>query len=532
VGGVDGTLATNLVERWQDLGPVLWLIAAGAAAVWCALLGLLAAATNPRAVRPGPATLELGGSEPPAVVNLLASDWRLAHQAIPATLLDLAARQHLAIDQYGDQTMVRVPAHPPAGGAGRADPTPLTTYERMVLDHLRGLADGTSDGAIPAEALTTGPDEQSKSWWKSFRKAVNADARARGLSRRRWSTTARTVLTLTALIVAVAVGLAISSIPDEATTNKDDDPISAAISVSIVTWGLLLAAVEALAAERDTREGREVAARWLGLREMLEEDHLFAGQPPAGVAIWDRHIAYGAALGVARGAVAALPLGAESDHEAWSPVGGRWRVVRIRYPERIPPGYGRHPFKVAALGLLQVAGAGTVLRLAPDTLEALRDTIRDTTNEQIPTALGTGLSIFLAALLTVAGLVLLRGTWMLLYGLIDLISGRDEIEGRVLRHRLRHVAVDNGTANRVRAWLLPIAILTAQGATARALVSPRLRHVKDFQVVRESGMPSAPTTATGAPTTADAVADVVAETMARTIILRSTHNHPGDDRIG
>ncbi|HEV7761628.1 MAG TPA: hypothetical protein VGO78_21625, partial [Acidimicrobiales bacterium] len=483
-------MATNLVERWQDLGPVLWLIAAGAAAVWFALLGLLAAATNPRAVRPGPATLELGGSEPPAVVNLLASDWRLAHQAIPATLLDLAARKHLAIDQYGDQTMVRVLAHPPTN----ADPTAftaLTAYERMVLDHLRGLAAGTSDGAIPAEALTTGPDEQSKSWWKAFRNAVNADARARGLSRRRWSTAARTVLSLTALVVAVAIALAVSSLPDDTSSSKDDDPAGAAVGVGVVTWGLLLAAVESMAAERDTRQGRQVAARWLGLREMLEEDHLFAEQPPAGVAIWDRHIAYGAALGVARGAVAALPLGAESDHEAWSPVGGRWRVVRIRYPERIPPGYGRHPFKVAALGLLQVAGAGTVLRLGPDTFHALRDTIRDTTNEQIPTAAGIALSVFLGALLAVAGLVLLRGAWMLLFGLMDLIKGHAPIEGRVLRHRERHVAVDDGTENRVRAWLLPTALGAPQGATVRAGVTRRLKHVEDLEVVRSSSLAGA-----------------------------------------
>jgi hypothetical protein len=484
MGGLHGTLASDIVERWRDVGPTLWLAAAGSAALWAALLGLLAAATNPREVDPGPATLDLGGPEPPAVVNLLAGDWRLAHEAIPATLLDLAARGHLTIDQYGEQTMVRVRAHPPVNGSP-AGAAPLTPYERMVLDHLRDLADDTDDGAIPAEALTTGPDEQSKRWWKRFHHAVVDDARARGLSRPRWSRGVRVLLSATALGVAVAVGLAITTLPDDPDTTDDDDPLGAALALGVVTWGGLLAIVEAVAEERDTRQGREVAARWLGLREMLAQDRLFAEQPPAGVAIWDRHIAYGAALGVARGAVAALPLGAESDHEAWSPVGGRWRVVHIRYPQRIPPGYGRHPFKVAALGLLQGALAGAVLRFSPDGLEAVRDAIRDVAEEDIPTAVGTGLAVALAAVLAAAGLVALRAAWMFAYGVADLVSGRDVIEGRVLRHRMRYVAVDDGTRKRLRAWLLPTseaAVAAAQGSTARAEVSPRLQHVRDFRL--------------------------------------------------
>jgi hypothetical protein len=471
-------VASDIVERWRDLGPVVWLTAAGAAALWFALLGVLAAATNPREVDPGPETLELGGPEPPAVVDLLANDWRLSHQAIPATLLDLAARKHLAIDQYGERTMVRVLAHPPTG-AGAA---PLTPYENMVLDHLRGLARHTGDGTIPAEALTTGPDEQSKSWWKRFRDAVVDDARARGLSRPRWSQGARALLAATALGVAVAAGLAITTLPDDPDSTEDDDPLGAAIGLGVVTWGGLLAIVQAMAQERDTRPGREVAARWLGLREMLAEDHLFAEQPPAGVAIWDRHIAYGAVLGVAHGAVAALPLGAERDDEAWSPVGGRWRVVKIRYPERIPPGYGRHPLKVAALGLLQVAGAGFVLRLSPDWFGSLRDVIEDTQDQEIPASLGLGLSVVLGVLLAVAAVVTLRGAWMLFNGAADLISGRNTVEGRVLRHRARYVAVDDGTRDRVRAWLLPAPPVAAQGSTVRARVSPRLQHVDDFEL--------------------------------------------------
>lgn len=146
--------------------------------------------------------------------------------------------------------------------------------------------------------------------------------------------------------------------------DPDDDPAGMALALSVVTAGALTVASEALNGQRDTPAGREVASRWLGLRTLLAEDPLFAEYPPAGVADWDRLLAYGAAMGVAHGAVRALPLGAESDHEAWSPVGGHWRVVKIRYPRFFPPGHGRHPALVAAVGLVQVALAVPALPAA------------------------------------------------------------------------------------------------------------------------------------------------------------------------
>src|SRR5439155_26587161 len=77
--------------------------------------------------------------------------------------------------------------------------------------------------------------------------------------------------------------------------------------------------------------------------------------------------AYGAAMGVARAAVAALPMGAESDTRAWSAYGGEWREVRVRYPHLWRPGWGMWPPKAAALGLLGLligaAALGLVLRL-------------------------------------------------------------------------------------------------------------------------------------------------------------------------
>ena len=57
------------------------------------------------------------------------------------------------------------------------------------------------------------------------------------------------------------------------------------------------------------------------MKRFLQHDPQFGDTPPAGVAIWDRLLAYGAGLGVAHGAVAAIPLEEEDPEVAWSRVG-------------------------------------------------------------------------------------------------------------------------------------------------------------------------------------------------------------------
>jgi hypothetical protein len=156
------------------------------AALWLGALGLLAAWHDPRRVRPSAAMLELQGPETPAVVNLLVTDWDLGHEAVPATLIDLAAKRFVDIDMVGDSTFVSVRRR------GTADPAKLTRYESMVLGHIWDLAERTEDGRIPAEALTTGPEHSAKRWWKNFHSSVIDDARERGLSRPRWPAIVKT----------------------------------------------------------------------------------------------------------------------------------------------------------------------------------------------------------------------------------------------------------------------------------------------------------------------------------------------------
>lgn len=473
-------LALTRTETAARLG-----VAAGVALVaWLALLGLLAVASRARRPDPAPASMELGGDEPPAVVSMLANGWEVGREAVPATLLDLAARKIVSIDAVGpDHYAVRVPTSASAAAGGQ-----LLPYEEQVLDHVRQLAG--PDGTVPGEALTTGPEAESARWWRSFTSAVNKDARGRGLSRGRWSGWMTALLSVTAFAPAVLAALALVVLPNNRSSDSDN-PVGAFIGVAIVVWGVLVAIPGKMRAERDTSKGREAAARWLGLRDYLHQDQAFAEAPPAAVAVWDRYLAYGAALGVAAAAVRALPLGAESDRVAWSAYGGRWRMVRIHYPKRVPPGWGRHPAAATALalGTLLVAGAmGRILFPAlGDVVSRLGDEIRDHGLD--------GLALLGIGLLVVPALVvafwLARSLFMLAVAVPDLFT-RQVVEGVALRVHVRqqpYLAVDDGTRPELRAWLVDSALLGSSGVTrgsvVRATVSPRLGHV--FRLEKPQG---------------------------------------------
>jgi hypothetical protein len=260
------------------------------------------------------------------------------------------------------------------------------------------------------------------------------------------------------------------------------------------TFVLLGVVTAALGGQRDTGAGREAAAGWLGLGDMLSHDNVFAEQPPAGVAIWDRHIAYGAALGISHGAVAALPLGAESEAEAWSPVTGRWRVVRIRYPRRIPPGYGKHPGLVTFLAALRLAAAYWLLPRTAQLgdVDVSTDVGSIWTPEQAEN-IERGLAIAGLVLTVLLVLITVFSLWRLGLGLADLLSGRRPVEGRVLRGKevvvtrndtkrtvATLIAVDDGTADKVRAWRIPGPPRAGPGDTVYGEVTRYLAHVRNF----------------------------------------------------
>jgi len=396
----------------SGLDLVLALAAVVSGAAWLLAAGVVYLVRRPPEPLAGRKTLELG-SEPPAVAGFLVNRFRVPSEALPATLLDLAARDVVEIEQRGPGVyFVRLPAR---------TAEPATAYERRVLEHLRRRA---VDGVVPAEALTTGASAESGRWRRAFANEVIEDAQARGLSRDALGGAVFTVLSAAALVPALLVW---------ALWDFEVGLIVFFAALALLGW------IRARHPQRETAAGLEAASRWLGVRAALAENEVFDTHSPLTVEIWDRLLAYGAALGVASAASRPLPMGVEPDTRAWSAYGGSWRPVRIAYPRLWPPGWGVDPLLAAAVGLaVALGGALGLYVVGPALFDAGAFGI-------VPLAVLGGAVVLGAAVVVVAA-----GDW----------GTAVEVTGPILRlrtfgddkKRRHYVAVDDGGSAFIRAF--------------------------------------------------------------------------------
>jgi hypothetical protein len=425
---------------------------------WVAALGVLRMVRQPRRASVGRLTMDLG-LEPPAVANLLVNNFRPRRDAVPATLLDLAARGFLELEQ---SMPGRFTCRIRTGRRVEA----VSPYEARVLALLEARA---IDGVVPAAALTTGPGDRAARWWKGFRKEVVEEAQGRGLSRDIWDPGTLGTVSVVALVPAPLFGLAAGELW--------------AALVYLAGGFSVIGAIRSGGRQRDTPTGLQAASRWLGIRSKLRENPQFGSLPPTAVTVWERYLAYAAALGLADAAVGAMPMGADSDTRAWSAYGGEWHEVRVRYG-RLLPAWGQLP----AIGVLMGLG-GAVLGLA-----ILYPIVRFGTwsIEGVPETVVNGIRALEVAGVVAGGLLLAGGLYVVIAAALDLFT-RVDVTGQVLRLRrfgssdkhTYHVAVDDGRSIRVRAWIVPRALYSGvtEGDVVRATVSPNLGYVHSLQAL-------------------------------------------------
>lgn len=456
------------------------LIAVAALALFGGCLATALLLTRPARPRPAAPTPELG-DEPPAVVNLVANGWELNEDAVEATLLDLAARRHIELRQTGSdprQTTVHLRS------AQDAQPGELTPYEKRVLERVRGLA---VRGVVPISALTFRDKDQEKGWEKQFRSEVITEAKARGLTRRRFD---GPVISLLEVVAAIsALGLAAAVAHYESWADVEEDSRGTWVGVAFFAFVGLSVVVGSFTGQRHTDAGVDAARRWGGVRAWLHGHEKFADLPPASVMVWDRYLAYGAALGVTHVTSDVLDLGMADRKRVWSSYGSGWHRVRVRYPRRSIR-YGRTSGSVIWGGVLRIAFGAGLIWLRSKFLPRLDEVGQDvldanlTETERIAGYVLLALGVYL----------LVRGGYWLVRGLIDLGSART-ITGEVLWYEpwmsrrsgsdgpvvttFHYLAVDDGSSDRTTAWALPAGMApgVAAGDTVTIEVRPWTRRV-------------------------------------------------------
>lgn len=471
-------------DGFHGLSFALLVCGAIAAGVWILLFALRWFASMPKMPDAGPATNELG-PETPAVANLLAHRWKVTQPAVQATLIDLAARGLLEIEQYvGENFVVRLRDDRPGVSAPDKD------YERQVLDLVRRRATG---GSAPVQALDLGEASDAERWMKRFRKSVVQDAKRLGLARSRWAQGDWVVLGAGLFVVLelFALAFSVARLAEDSGSGEDSFGRWDWLLAGGFVWLLSMVAIGSVRDLRDTPAGRIACARWLGVRDYFRESRAFDDAPPAAVTIWERYLSYGVALGTARHAVEALPMTADDPNAAWTRFGGDWREVHIEYPERF--GFGEAPIRVFLGGLWRTAWWGGLAffalpflgRIAWDITSSILSDYGQTKSYERWIVLG------LLALFSGWGIYLtirfVDGVIRLWRGAADL-NKRVVVEGEVVKRGLGRVAVADGKSEEVNAWIPPpTAPAIARGMVVRFTRSPRLWYVDKVEVLSHSG---------------------------------------------
>jgi len=291
-----------------------------------------------------------------------------------------------------------------------------------------------------------------------------------------------------------------------ADNSQTDEPVRWATLGNIVlglafvvagALGVLAWRTTRLGAQRDTPAGVEAAAHWMGVRDFYRNTGEFTNKSAASVAIWDQHLAYATAMGLAQKVQRQIPFETEHDRHAWSRATGQWRRVKVRY-RTIRPGWGRHPAWMAVTGLflgaIWAVVAYAAIWVADFSWQEDVDEYVTITSRQ-ESWIGLGATVAAVLALTCAVAMAIR----FLFGCADLFRKRT-IEGEVVRRRKRggsddseptyHLAIDTATATtrgdeailayRVRPGIYQS---VAQGARVRLVATPLLGYVSSIETL-------------------------------------------------
>lgn len=485
-----GTLLAGVLDR-PAVTPLI--VAVVAVAMGFVLHAWAAWSTRPKRPNRGPTARPAplpGGSEPAAVVGQLTDGFHVPVAAVPATVLDLAARGWVRLAHADGELMVVTKGSAAAAG------DVLRPHEQLVLNHLsaRAFNDVTSGATLAVSQRRLG-----RGWFHRFNAAVAAATQEAGLATRRYTAVQIGPSAAAALLAAYALWRSARGGVEEAVV--DSWPPRA-------LWLATLAALAALvwytvarvrgSALTPTNLGLERAGAWLGYRARLAE-RIPANASVVGAPAQQEALARAVVMGLSRQVFAELPVVREDPRRAWSEAGDVPHTLRVRYPLR--PGYGQHPVKVLVGGLVGLALMLWLRRFLGDVAdgESLADLIDKAPGDP-------GVFEGIARWLSIACVVPIVGAlWCVLAGTVDTLVVRQRT-GMVVRTRQpfevypRHLvwvvrpfgdrtgyatylAVDDGRREWVDAWLANERSAAPQGSQAQVRATPLLGYVRGSEPI-------------------------------------------------
>jgi hypothetical protein len=284
----------------------------------------------------------------PALVCLLVNGGAAAPQAAAATLLDLAARQFVTVDQPGtDPTSTTVALGRGSDREWNARSVSRTPYEVAVLRRVQSAVEAAGPRRATLADLGR-PQRDLEAWFGRIEESVVSEAFDRDMIKKSgeyatWLMAVANVgnCLLSQVLAASLLGTFLPEVLRNVVVVMILFVLLAGFIAAFMTlglFGILGGYGRGTERYRLTATGRRAARYWLGVRRWLATHESLRSLPPAAVEVWGRNLAYASALGLGQSATAATGLAGRRAAVVGTTYGERgFRALRVRYPRTAWP---------------------------------------------------------------------------------------------------------------------------------------------------------------------------------------------------
>jgi uncharacterized membrane protein len=256
---------------------------------------------DPRAARDVGVYVHEPPDDPPAVVAGLLAMGEVKPVAFSATVMDLAQRGHLAIEEVTEKRLLR-DKKDWRFTRKEAPDDKLAQYESRILNRL--FHDGPVTTQSELTAWAKGHPSAAQSFWESFERAVEGELRKREyLMGGRFLPFALNFLLIGVLALATVAAVASASLKGVALAG------ACVLTAIALGFGTLLL-------RSRTPEGAQRAAEWKAFKRKLRDFSQMEEAPIGHLVLWERYLVYAVALGVSEHLARALAARIPAEQQA------------------------------------------------------------------------------------------------------------------------------------------------------------------------------------------------------------------------